>query len=86
MRTVPPLLPTPPSRPRRSHACAERGAGRFGFGGALGALGYWLPEAGRDSEVLVVLRDVPLDCISKLVSLPARLALARPWNLGWDPS
>lgn len=85
MRTVP-LLPTPPSRPRRYHACAERGARRFGFGRALGALGYWLSEAGRDSEVLVVLRNVPLDCISKLVSLPARLAFARPWNLGWDPS
>lgn len=74
---APPSRRTPPPRPRDYQACAERGARRFCQAGP------WV-RAGVGCQRLVVLRNAPLDRVSKLASLSVSLAFARPWNLGWS--
>lgn len=61
-----------------------RGEGARRFRRAPGAPGCGCPGLERGSQASVVLRHVPLDCMSKLDSFPVSPAFARPWNVGWD--
>lgn len=84
---TPPTHPVPPE----GHRPLGRGTTKRARSGAQGSSarpgpdgrGWWLPEAGRGSGMLVVPRNASLDYVSKLPSLSISLPFARPWNLGW---